>query len=267
MAGTGSLQPTLFGSAAAPQLIGLPRFERLQLDDTAWIDLSPGFLLGADTLLDELVATLPLRQSTRPMYDKVVDEPRLSCSLRLYGDGAPPVVPAAARVLSGQYRRHFDACFVNHYRDGRDSVAWHRDRVGQVQEEPIIGILSLGGPRAFALRPLGGGSSVRITLHSGDLLVMGGSCQHTWEHAIPKVPFAAPRMSVTLRHGPPGPEPRRWLTDTATPPSWGRPPPRGRGAGRAPARSTHEQATHEPSLPFSTPPFSTPALPMPSDDR
>jgi alkylated DNA repair dioxygenase AlkB len=248
MAGSGSLQPSLFGSAAAPQLIGAPRFERLQLDDTAWVDVSPGFLLGADTLLEELVATLPLRQSARPMYDKLVDEPRLSCSLKLYGDGAPAVVPAAARVMSERYRRHFDSCFVNHYRDGRDSVAWHRDRVGQVQDDPIIGILSLGGPRTFALRPFGGGSSVRITLHSGDLLVMGGSCQHTWEHAIPKMAFAAPRMSVTLRHGPQGRNPQRWVKDTATPPSSARarapPPPHG---GRS------SDPPHEPSaLPFTT---------------
>lgn len=235
MARSAALQPSLFGSSAEPELAPLPRFERVPLDDTAWVDLARGFVLGGDTLMVRLLEVVPLRQGARELYDRVVDEPRLSGGCDIYGDGVPDVVGGAARSLSHRYRVHFDRCFVNHYRDGADSVAWHRDRVGRVQHDPLIGVLSLGGPRVFALRPHGGGPSVRFTLHSGDLLVMGGSCQHTWEHCVPKAAAAAPRMSVTLRHGPQGLElgPRRLVrhaeasstTTGAGAPRTGRPRP------------------------------------------
>ena len=78
-------------------------------------------------------------------------------------------------------------------------MAGRSDRVGRTQVDPVVAIVSLGGPRRFMLRPIGGGPAQRYLLGSGDLLVMGGACQHAWEHSIPKVASAPPRMSVTLR--------------------------------------------------------------------
>ena len=72
------------------------------------------------------------------------------------------------------------------YRDGRDSVAWHGDTSGRQVRATIVAIVSLGNPRALALRPRGGGSALRYEVGHGDLLVMGGTCQRTWQHAIPK---------------------------------------------------------------------------------
>ncbi len=76
-------------------------------------------------------------------------------------------------------------CF---YRDGRDSVAWHGDRTGRGDShDTMVAIVSLGEPRPLLLRPRGGGgAAVRRPLGHGDLIVMGGSCQRTWDHAIPK---------------------------------------------------------------------------------
>ena len=62
-----------------------------------------------------------------------------------------------------------------------------------------MAIVSLGAPRRFLLRPAGGGTSRAFDLGWGDLLVMGGTCQRTWEHAVPKMASAKPRMSVQFR--------------------------------------------------------------------
>ena len=121
------------------------------------------------------------------------------------------------RWLDDRYGGGVDADFVNYYRDGNDSVAWHADRIGRHRVDPIVAICSLGGPRRFQLRPKGGGESVRFLLGSGDLLVMGGACQHDWEHCVPKMAHAPPRMSITMRHveDPPGQD--WWYTDGTAP--------------------------------------------------
>ncbi|TML11711.1 MAG: alpha-ketoglutarate-dependent dioxygenase AlkB [Actinobacteria bacterium] len=188
---------TLFG-ALEPSVAPMPSFERVVLDDTSWADVVREFLLGADSLFDTLVQQLPFTQSRRLMYDRWVDEPRLSCALD-FGD-APGVVPALARVFDATYGVVFDSCFVNYYRDGHDSVTWHSDRIGRSLLDPMVAIVSLGGPRRFGLRPKGGGPSHGFTLYSGDALVMGGACQHRFEHRVPKMAYAAPRISLSFRH-------------------------------------------------------------------
>ena len=87
-----------------------------------------------------------------------------------------------------------------YYRDGRDSVAWHGDTIGRgSSQDTMVAIVSVGDPRRLLLRPRGGGDSLAFELGHGDLLVMGGSCQRTWEHAVPKVAHAGPRLSVQFR--------------------------------------------------------------------
>lgn len=133
------------------------------------------------------------------MYDKVVAEPRLGAFVRPGSPASPPLLDDMASVLGGRYRVRFKSVWVNYYRGGADSVAWHRDRIGIDPADALVAIVSLGGPRRFRLRPLGGGRSRGFTLASGDLLVMGGACQQHWEHSVPKVAAAPPRMSVTFR--------------------------------------------------------------------
>jgi alkylated DNA repair dioxygenase AlkB len=104
-------------------------------------------------------------------------------------------------VLSERYGVEFDSVGFNLYRDGRDSVAWHGDRIKKEIEEPIVALLSLGDTRRFLLRPKGGGASKAFMLAPGDLLVTGGKTQRTWEHSVPKVARAGPRISLAFRHG------------------------------------------------------------------
>jgi alkylated DNA repair dioxygenase AlkB len=114
----------------------------------------------------------------------------------------PGPLAEIAAALSRRYGVGFDSVWVNLYRDGRDSVAWHRDRNGRVLRNPLVVTISLGARRRFVMRPRGT-SAVRFSLSPGhgDLVVMGGACQHTWEHCVPKTakPVGA-RMSVTIRH-------------------------------------------------------------------
>jgi alkylated DNA repair dioxygenase AlkB len=139
------------------------------------------------------------------MYDGEVDVPRL---LRWYGGGEAlphPLLSAARDALSAHYAPELGEPFVSAgmclYRTGRDSVAWHGDTIGRSKtEDTMVAIVSFGSPRALLLRPRGGGASLRFTLGHGDLVVMGGSCQRTYEHAVPKTARAVgPRISVQYR--------------------------------------------------------------------
>nr|WSY49294.1 alpha-ketoglutarate-dependent dioxygenase AlkB [Streptomyces sp. NBC_00886] len=202
------LQGSLFDQTDQLRLGPLDGIRRTGLGLGAWIDVLPGWLGGSDALFEELAAEVPWRAERRQMYDQVVDVPRL---LAHYGadDALPhPVLAEAREALSAHYARESGEPFTTsglcYYRDGRDSVAWHGDRIGRgAHEDTMVAILSVGAPRDLLLRPLRGGESVRRPLGHGDLIVMGGSCQRTWEHCIPKTTRAAgPRISVQFRpHG------------------------------------------------------------------
>lgn len=181
---------------------------REQLDDTTWVDHAANWCEGSDDLFDELTSTLPLRQRTGVrMYEQIVDEPRLSAWWRLEGGAGEhlPVLREMRLALSEQYGEPFDSIGFNLYRDRLDSVAWHGDRHRHVVTNPVIAIVSVGCPRPLRLRsrhrPTGRASrSLSWSLGNGDLFVMGGACQHDWEHTVPKVAAqVGPRLSITFR--------------------------------------------------------------------
>jgi alkylated DNA repair dioxygenase AlkB len=183
--------------------------ERRSLGDGAWLDLRSGWLTGGqersdpgngcthDSLFDELVSSIPWRAERRRMYDRTLDVPRLVSFYDLGADQAPHPVIAKLRVrlndiYAGEMGEPFTSAGLCLYRDGSDSVAWHGDT--------MVAIVSLGATRVFAMRPRGGGRSLRLPQCHGDLLVMGGSCQRTWEHAVPKTARpTGPRISIQYR--------------------------------------------------------------------
>ncbi|MER6238209.1 alpha-ketoglutarate-dependent dioxygenase AlkB [Streptomyces clavifer] len=199
------LQGSLFDQADSPRLSRLTGLRRTVLGDGAWIDLLPAWLSGADELFAALAAEVPWRAERRQMYDRTVDVPRLLAFYRA-GNALPsPVLDEARDALSSHYVHELGEPFTTaglcYYRDGRDSVAWHGDLTGRSShEDTMVAILSLGAPRDLLLRPCRGGATVRRPLGHGDLIVMGGSCQRTWQHAIPKTAHArGPRISVQFR--------------------------------------------------------------------
>ncbi len=197
-------QASLFDAGEQFELGDLGRIERTELSDGAWLDVLPGWIRGADVLFDRLIDSVPWHAERRPMYDRVVDVPRL---LSYYGEGDPlpdPALEEARSALDARYRPELGESLSTTgmclYRDGRDSVAWHGDTSGRRVSETIVAIVSLGNPRTFMLRPRSAGPTLRFPAGHGDLLVMGGSCQRTWEHAILKTKKpAGPRISVQFR--------------------------------------------------------------------
>jgi alkylated DNA repair dioxygenase AlkB len=203
---TTAFQASLFDSFDAPPTLGpLESIRRISLADGAWLELLPGWVNDSDGLFAELIDTVPWRADRREMYDRIVDVPRL---VRSYGDGEllPDSTLTAARdALNRHYRPDWEEEFATaglcFYRNGDDSVAWHGDYVARDRlHDTSIAIVSLGAPRVLAVRPRGGGEALRFPLGHGDLLIMGGSCQRTHEHAVLKTKKAVgPRISVQFR--------------------------------------------------------------------
>jgi alkylated DNA repair dioxygenase AlkB len=172
--------------------------DRRALADGAWIELAPGWVSGQDALFDALERSTRWRTDRRWMYERMVDTPRLIATLPDDGPGHPLLGDIAA-ALSARYRETFHRITLALYRDGNDSVAFHGDTVARDMDQALVATVSLGAPRRFFLKPAAGGSSISFPLGGGDLLVMGGSCQRTWRHSIPKVSQAGPRMAVMFR--------------------------------------------------------------------
>jgi alkylated DNA repair dioxygenase AlkB len=197
-------QPSLLdGATEAAVDEAFVSLARVDLDPESWVDYAPAWVAGADELFAELLASTTWGQRTRMMFDKRVVEPRLTSSWRA-GSGVPlqpAVLEDMRRVLSDRYEVELDSMGMNLYRDGRDSVAWHGDRIAREIERPIVALVSLGQPRKFLLRPKGGGPSRPFELGRGDLLVTGGRTQRLWQHSVPKVAAAGPRISLAFRHG------------------------------------------------------------------
>ena len=181
-----------------PDLRGL---ERIDLGDGAWVDHLPGWVRGHEVLLEALWTTTAWQAHRRRMYERIVDVPRLVAVLPEDGPGHP-LLDALGAALVGHYGRAFPHVSLAAYRNGRDSVALHGDRIGRDRDDAIVAIVGLGARRRFLLRPARGGRSRAWDLGGGDLLVMGGTCQRTWQHAVPKVAHADLRISVQFRSAP-----------------------------------------------------------------
>jgi alkylated DNA repair dioxygenase AlkB len=200
------VQESLLDLADEP-VPGPVRPERVRLTRGAWVDVQRGWLAGSGELFARLAEVVPWRAERRHMYDRMVDVPRLLC---FYGEDAElpdPALRACRDALNRHYQSELGEPFRTAglclYRDGRDSVAWHGDTIGRGStEDTMVAILSVGTARPLLLRPRAGGKgeTLRYNLGHGDLLVMGGSCQRTWEHAVPKSAHSTgPRISIQFR--------------------------------------------------------------------
>jgi alkylated DNA repair dioxygenase AlkB len=200
-------QPSLLDAGPEPGIDeSFAGAERIWLDKRSWIERVPGWVSDSDTLFAHLLANADWGQRTRKMWDHEVLEPRLTSWWGAESGKPlePPILERMRQALSARYGVEFDSMGLNLYRDGRDSVAWHGDRIAREIAEPLVAIVSVGEPRRFLLRPKakgGGHATRRLVLGRGELLVTGGATQRAWEHSVPKVASAGPRMSLTFRHG------------------------------------------------------------------
>lgn len=196
-------QPSLFSSlfsSGSPGVRADASFDRMDLGAGAWVDVARDWMGGSDTLLDRLITGVDWHHRRRRMYDRVVEEPRLT---QWYGEGQAlpdPALDEFRTAIGDRYGLEFSAVGLNYYRDGHDSVAPHADRELRHLGDTLVAILTLGAARPFLLRPKGGGRSRDLRPGPGDLLVMGGTCQARWEHAVPKVAAGVgPRVSASVR--------------------------------------------------------------------
>jgi alkylated DNA repair dioxygenase AlkB len=176
----------------------LRSLDRTDLGAGAWIDYLSKWVKGQETVLEALWTTTRWQAQQRRMYERVVDVPRLVATWPDDGPGHP-LLPGLATALAARYGRPMARVSLAAYRNGQDSVAFHGDRLGPARDDAIVAIVALGGRRRFLLRPVKGGPSRSLDLGAGDLLVMGGTCQRTWQHAVPKVAHAELRISVQFR--------------------------------------------------------------------
>ncbi len=192
-------QASLFASGPT-EVRAAAAFTRTDLGAGAWVDVAREWLGGSDDLLERLLREVDWKHRRRRMYDRVVDEPRLT---RWYGAGAELPDPALVEfraAVGRRYRVSLAAMGLNYYRDGADSVAFHADRELRHLDDTLVAILTLGAPRPFLLRQKGGGRSIDLRPGPGDLLVMGGAAQAHWEHGVPKVAAGVgPRVSASVR--------------------------------------------------------------------
>lgn len=171
--------------------------QRHDLDDSSWLDVAPGWLAGDEELFTVLRESVRWDQPVVRMYDRSVVTPRL------VGTVDPALHPAIGQMrdlLSVRYGIDLARISAGYYRDGKDSVAWHGDRIARERPVATVATVSLAGPRIFRIRPTGGGKALAWSLGHGDLVVMGGSCQRDWEHTVPKVVQARPRIALMFRH-------------------------------------------------------------------
>lgn len=200
------------------------------LDEYSWVDHAPGWLSGGDELFEDLLRRAVWRRREGWLSERGIPEPHLTVGFgaemaarvinpanlpRALRDDpgvaeprsrGPAALPGMLRevcdALSNRYGVGFDSVWINLHRDGRDGIAWHGDRGGRLLANPLLVTISLGSSRPILLRRKGTTRTAR-RLHpaQGDLVVMGGACQHNWEHSIPKTTKPVmPRMSVTIRH-------------------------------------------------------------------
>jgi alkylated DNA repair dioxygenase AlkB len=201
-------QRCLFGDSAPWVDDSFSDCHRTELAHGAWIEHQQGWFEGHQAAFDELLTQIDWQHQRRPMYDRVVDVPRLLGSLpedylesrsAVVRSTVAAAVEAGADALTRRYARAFDRIGLALYRNGRDSVAWHGDTIARDLPQAMVATVSLGEPRRFLLRPVGGGESLSFELGHGDLMVMGGTCQRTWQHAVPKVARAGPRIALMFR--------------------------------------------------------------------
>lgn len=193
------LQASLFGTGTPTVDATFSGIERIELTAGAWIERLPGWLIGEQTVYDHLVATTGWHAHQRPMYDRIVDVPRLTASLPRDGPGHP-VLTEAVDALSERFGEWCGRIGLAHYRNGRDSVAPHGDKVARDLHSSVMAIVSVGNRRRFVLSPVEGRGSCSFELGHGDLVVMGGTIQRTWRHSVPKTNRpVGPRMSIMFR--------------------------------------------------------------------
>ena len=152
----------------------------------------------SDALFSRLRDSIAWEQRSITLFGKRMLQPRL---IAWYGDtganyrysGTDYIAQewttelSLLRQLVEDYFKHrFNSVLLNYYRNGNDSMGWHRDNEKQLGNRPAIASLNLGATRLFKLQHIISKELRKIELANGSALLMAGSCQQHWRHCVPK---------------------------------------------------------------------------------
>jgi len=191
--------------------------QRIELHAGAWVETWDGWLRTGEAaeLAATLVRDLAWEQRHIVLFGKRVLQPRLiawagELPYRYSGQTLEPrpwpsAVRTAATRISATARVPFNHVLINRYRDGKDSMGYHADAEPELGLDPVVATLSLGQTRRFVLRRHDRTSDeppLVLPLRNGSLLIMGGTCQRHYRHAVPRAarPGVEERISLTFRH-------------------------------------------------------------------
>ncbi len=176
------------------------KVERIELDAWSWLDVVRGFASDTEATFAWLVDNVQWRQNTEIRGGRKVDDPRLYGALTRAQADADPMFKFTRLILDARYRVQLTGPQLVYYRDGRDSMGFHRDDEMRWVDHTIITGLAFGATRPFQLVARAGGDVTSIDMAAGDLYVMGGRCQADWYHGVPKQPEGCgPKISAVWR--------------------------------------------------------------------
>lgn len=168
----------------------------------------------SDKLLDSLTKNIDWKQEPVIIMGRKIMQPRLTA---WYGDEGksytytgvtmrPSAWTEDLLFIKEEIEKHsgqkFNSALLNYYRNGYDSVGWHRDNEKSLGINPIIGSVSFGAKRHFFFRHFKDKELKRkIELTHGSFLLMAGQTQHLWMHSIQKeLGVSSGRINITFRH-------------------------------------------------------------------
>ncbi|MCH9682676.1 MAG: alpha-ketoglutarate-dependent dioxygenase AlkB [Deltaproteobacteria bacterium] len=173
--------------------------ERIQLDETSWVDVVRGFASESQATLERLIREVPWRDNVVIRGGRKVADPRLYGLLSRAQAEADPTFRFTRLILEARYRVRLAGPQLVYYRNGRDSMGLHRDDEMRWVDKTVITGLAFGATRPFVLRAMRGGAEHRLSIAGGDLYVMGGRCQADWLHGVPKLEQCGPKISAVWR--------------------------------------------------------------------
>jgi hypothetical protein len=173
--------------------------ERIQLDDWSWVDVVRQFAHDTEPVFERLVKEVRWSQNRQIRGGRKVDDPRLDGALSFEESEADPMFRFTRLILDARYRSRLSGPHLVFYRDGRDSMGFHRDDTLRYLDHTVIAGLALGATRPFCLVSRKGGPITEIVMAAGDLYVMGGRCQADWYHGVPKLNECGPKISAVWR--------------------------------------------------------------------
>lgn len=194
-----------------PEPVAAATGDRVELRDGGWIRYWDRFLSRREA--DRLFATLRGQVPWEQLRNHLWTFPRLTAfaadpgvvyrysGVTHTGAGWAPALADVRQCVERTAAAPFNGVLLNLYRDGRDSMGRHADAEPELGVNPLVASLSLGAVRGFVLRHEASGEKRVVELAHGSLLLMGGTLQHHWTHALPKTKQpVAERINLTFRH-------------------------------------------------------------------